>query len=164
MSIFKILLSLFESLSTAETWFTKSRSQHSAYILAKSVIDAAKQLKPIIATEDRILSENGGDAYFEHGELYVVLMRKNERGDDERVYHCFCEQNIELCETLSETVRDQLKLNDPPDENGLTYYIYSSPEDYGRRPYGIQLSRKEADFLGNRIHEVSEKYFGFDHE
>jgi hypothetical protein len=150
-----IIFGLFNSLSESVEWFTRSPSKKTMYHIAEKIIVIASDLQRIIEAENTRLQEDGADAYFEFDDLNVVLYLNNKRE-----HFCFSEQNVEISRTNRESDRMMLYLQNPPDEDGYTYFLHSLPCEFGRHPYAIQLTKKQATFLKKKIEEIEAEQYG----
>ena len=151
-----IIYRLYDFLSRGKHLFTTIKSQKVVYEIALTIIEIADQLKLSVEEQNIQFLETGGDAYFDRGELNIVFLRNGKRE-----YYCFPEQIIDIHKTNSTSCLSDLKLEGPPDEDGFTHYIYSSPTEPGYLPYAIYISKKEALFLEKRVDEVSKEEYGF---
>lgn len=105
----------------------------------------AKRLKELECERIADLQENGPKAVYVH-EIVITLLRA---GVEKHIN--FGRFDVEVQHTRDEELIKQLNINQEPPEDGLTYYIYAMPGSHGIPPFGIQISKKEAAILKERL-------------
>jgi hypothetical protein len=110
--------------------------------ISSRVQSYAQQLKELELERIKDLQNNGPTIFFDdmHTEVCVTLLRE---GKEKHIH--FCEHEISVVYTDMSDVIEEFNLTGPPsDDDGFTYFLRANPEDFGRRPYGIWISKKEA--------------------
>lgn len=149
MSVSTIITGFFDLMTMFGNRIAENMTLKTSYQIAQIIIKRADELKKIIDDENKVLLEKGGDAFFDHDVLTIVLICNGER-----VYHTFPELLIEICRTNLTGTITRLSLNGQFEEDGFIYYIHAHPTDFGSAEFAIQLSKKEATFLKAKIAEV----------
>lgn len=157
MTMADIISTLYTLLSAGAHWFTTSPTRGAVHRIAYMIIETADRLKALMEEENAQLQEKGADAYFEGDDLTVVLFREGKQK-----YYSFPECQVDIRDTDNASERIRLKLEDPADENNITYYLHSKTMDYPQIAHSIQLSKEEATVLKKQIKDAETEHYGLD--
>ena len=91
------------------------------------------------------LRENGPKVVYDD-EIVITLLR-----DGVEKHINFGRLWVDVRCTSDEHIIQQLKINQDPPEDGFTYYIYAIPGAHGIPPIGVQISKKEAAIIKERL-------------
>ena len=142
----ELVKELLSFLTSSEHWFTKESIINIVYY----IIEIGDKLKILLDKENKKILEKGGELFInDYSEINIILIRNNKQE-----IHNFSERNVYISKTKESIICDKLKLLDKPDEDGYKYYILSQPTEYGMTTHAIQLSKKEAIYLNDKIKEI----------
>ena len=119
------------------------------------IIQLAEELMLAKAARIVQLETEGPEAYYNYGELTVVLLR-----DGKEKFINFGEFHEQVVRTNDPEEIAKFKLEGPPNHDGYTYFIHATPGDYGQRPWGLYLSKEEALILKRKITKAQMAEFG----
>jgi hypothetical protein len=104
------------------------------------LIQSAEELKRLKQERLDALARDGPLVMInDYSEYTIVLLRDGK----ERI-HEFGENDIRVLRTKDESVRTNMNLDGPPDEDGVTHFVCVYASDWGQRSYGIQVTPEEA--------------------
>jgi hypothetical protein len=146
MNSFDTLRSAFQCLDNGLSRLSHAVSDDSLVSLSDQMICFAEDLKAKKAERIKDLAENGPRAFFECGELVIVLLRE---GKEKHI--CFGEWWVKFASTNDETVRKELGLEGPAEEDGQTYFLNVLPRDFGQSAHGIRLPKAEWLILKEKV-------------
>jgi hypothetical protein len=141
-----------DDFENTKHWLTEEFHCESAVAAMENrMIAYADRLRE--ARKERLeqLEKFGPRAYLADDVKQLVLLR-----DGKEQYHDFTERSAMVVYCDSESERKKYGLTkEPADEDGRTYFVRSSPDDYGCPPgYSIRVSREEATTIKKRWREA----------
>ena len=147
-------------------------SQTSAYVLmilsqmSTRIQTYTQQFKELEEARIKYLQENGPDTSEDLSNLIVTLLRPDAEGVIKEKYIHLRDYKCSIIHTDEEKVREQFKLEGPPDADGLTYFLRADHRDDGQTPFGVWISKDEATKIKEDIKKLEddEAHYEEDHE
>ena len=150
MNSLTTLKALHDTIKNTKGWLVEPfLSERVLAGIADQILGHAEELQRRKAERIADLQKNGPRAYFESGTLCITLLRNGKE-----VFHEFAESCASICVTHTPEILRSLRVEGPPDESGMTYYISVRPEDSESATHGIYVTKAEATTLDRRIREA----------
>ena len=150
MNALKTLKSIRDDMENSKHWLEGQFNHPLALSHMSARIQAyAQQLKELEAERIKDLQDNGPKVHGDINDLTITLLR-----DGKEKYVEISEYSIQLAMTDKEQKIKSLKLDGPPDAEGMTHYILASPGDWGQTPWGVWITKEESAILSKQLAEI----------
>jgi hypothetical protein len=150
MNALQTLKTIRDDVENTKHWLQGSFANPSALSHMSARIQAyAQQLKELEAERIKDLQDNGPKVHGDINDLTITLLR-----DGKEKYVEISEYSIQLAMTDKEEKIKSLKLDGPPDAEGMTHYIRASPGDWGQTPWGVWITKEESASLSKQLAEI----------
>lgn len=114
----------------------------------------AQQLKELEAERIKDLQDNGPKVSGDICDMTITLLRQDETGVLKEKHIEISEYTVQLGKTDKQEKIKSLKLDGPPDAEGMTHFILASPGDWGQTPWGVWISKEESVKLNKELAHI----------
>lgn len=156
MNALQTLKTINADLENTKHWLDDRNANPSALSNMSARIQAyAQQLKELEAERIKDLQDNGPKISGDLCDITVTLLRDGKEKHIE-----ISEYTFQLAKTNNQEKIKSFKLDGPPDAEGFTHYIHACPGDWGQSPWGVWISKEEAQKLNSefgRLYEDEEE-------
>jgi len=164
MNALQTLKTIRDDVENTKHWLQGSFANPSALSnMSARIQEYAQQLKELEAERIQDLQENGPKLSVTLSDITVTLLRDGKEKHIE-----FGEYTFNLDMTDNQEKIKSLKIDGPPDAEGMTHFIKASPGDWGQVPWGVWISKEEHAKLNSefgRLYEDEEDdYYNQDHK
>jgi hypothetical protein len=152
MNALQTLKNIRDDMENTKHWLQASFANPSALSnMSVRFQSYAQQLKELEAERVKDLQDNGPKLSGTLSDMTVTLLRDGKEKHIE-----FGEYNFKLDMTDNQEKIKSLKVDGPPDAEGMTYFIEASPGDWGQMPWGVWISKEEHAKLNSEFGRLYE--------
>jgi len=152
MNALQTLKNIHDDVENTKHWLQGSFANPSALSNMSARFQSyAQQLKELEAERIQDLQENGPKISGTLCDMTVTLLRDGKEKHVE-----FGEYTFKLNITDKQEKIKSLKLDGPPDAEGMIHFIEACPADWGQMPWGVWISKEESAKLNNEFGRLYE--------